>query len=157
HLPNWSDNWRSRGRRWRSSTHESASLQESTTSLSRLMQTSWENGKNRRIGMTLAIFGLLLAGCLNTPSPSPLPSVAPIVDCLGGLDQATCDSALLVALAAVKPSGFTPTHIWFSSGNLCPAESVMFKPGIPCPYPEPPASGTWVANAEVAFAETDKH
>ena len=53
-------------------------------------------------------------------TPSPQPSQQPQVDCLGGLEPATCDNSLPVALAAVSSSGWSPVHVWISSGQLCP-------------------------------------
>ena len=110
------------------------------------------------VRLVAVISSLLMAGCAGTPITSPLATLAPpAVECLGDLGQATCDKALPVALDAVRPSGWTPTHVWFNSGTLCPAQSVMFQPGTPCPEPTPPGGGKWVGNGEIEFAGTDEH
>ncbi len=64
---------------------------------------------------------------------------------------------LAAALGAVAPSGWTPTHVWTNSGLLAPLQEMLFDPSANFPYPMPPDSGQWIANAEVAFAETDRH
>ena len=91
-----------------------------------------------------------------TPSPS-VPVGSPTVACLGGLDQATCDETLSVVLRAVAPSGWTPTHVWINSGSLAPIPELLFDPSANFPAPILPSGSTPIGNAEVAFAETDKH
>ncbi len=81
----------------------------------------------------------------------------PTVACLGGVSSATCDEAARIALAAVASSGWTPTQVWVSSGSLCPSQACLFDPNQNYPYPMPPTGGQWVGNAEIAFAQTDKH
>lgn len=111
---------------------------------------------------------LLLAGCGALPTPSVRATPATLTPratpgsmtsaCLGDVPQTTCDAAEDVALAAVVSSGWTPTHVWVNSGLFCPVEDFLFDPVQPaCPYPQPPAGGTWVANVEIAFAGTDQH
>jgi hypothetical protein len=62
-----------------------------------------------------------------------------------------------VALEAVEASGLIPTRVWVNSGFLCPRQDCLFDPTQNFPYPPPPDGGTWVANAEIAFAGTDEH
>ena len=119
---------------------------------------------NARLPILVASAGLVLTACggpvpptASTPSSPPLSPQPPVVDCLGGVEQATCDRVLPVALAAVGPSGWTPTHVWINSGFFCPDVGCLFDPTANVPYPMPPEGGKWVANAEIAFAETDKH
>jgi hypothetical protein len=92
-----------------------------------------------------------------TVTSSSRPTATPAMDCLGGVPQATCDQVLPVVLAAVAPSGWTPKHVWINSGSFCPHEDCLFDPNQNFPAPVPPSGGQWVANAEIAFAETDKH
>lgn len=80
-----------------------------------------------------------------------------MVDCLGGLVQATCDRAGKVALSTVASSGWTRTRVWINSGVLTPIGDLLFVPNALFPYPNPPDAGKWIGNAEVAFAETNKH
>ena len=94
------------------------------------------------------------------PGPKAPAATAPTsaaVDCLGGVPPATCEQVLPVVLTAVAPTTWTPTHVWINSGFLCPAEDCLFDPNQNFPYPMPPDGGQWVANAEIAFAGTDKH
>jgi len=103
---------------------------------------------------------MVLASCRATaPSPgtTSAPLAKPDVACLGGLDQATCNQALGVILAAVGRSGWTPTHVWINSGSLAPVPNLLFDPRANFPAPMPPQGGTTIGNAEVAFAETEKH
>ena len=71
--------------------------------------------------------------------------------------QADCSETLRLVLAAVAGTGWTPVHVWINSGQLCPFVEGLFDPNQNFPYPLPPAGGQWIGNAEVAFAETDKH
>lgn len=89
------------------------------------------------------------------PSPSATPTDL-VSDCLD-IDQATCDKALKVVLAAVAPSGWTPTHVWLNNGLLAPMQELLFDPSANFPYSIPPDNGQWIGSAEVAFAETDQH
>ena len=73
------------------------------------------------------------------------------------MEHATCDSAVKVVLDAVAPSGWTPMHLWINSGSLGPTEALLFDPSANFPTPNVPEGGTPMGNAEVAFAETDKH
>jgi hypothetical protein len=113
-------------------------------------------------GIRIAIASLTILACTNTSVSSPMASLqatteGPMVECLGGVDQPTCDGVLQVALAAVKSSGWTPAHVWISDGLLAPIPNLLFDPTANFPYPLPPDDGQWVANAEIAFAETDQH
>jgi hypothetical protein len=111
-----------------------------------------------RVLIAVVTCGLILLACGSTPIPSPTAaSEALIVDCLGGLEQATCDEVLPVALLVVGSSGWTPVHVWLNSGLLAPMVEQLFDPSANFPYPMPPDGGEWVANAEIAFAETTKH
>jgi hypothetical protein len=113
--------------------------------------------------ITIACIAVGLSACgssTGSPVGSPLPSAdsgPPAIECLGGLDQATCDSAAEVVLDTVAPSGWTPTHVWINSGSLGPTEELLFDPSANFPYPGVPDGGTHIGNAEVAFAETEKH
>jgi hypothetical protein len=115
----------------------------------------------RWIAIVLVFIGL--SACSSpaaVPPTSPSPSAAsgePAMECLGGLDQATCDKALKVVLATVASSGWTPTHVWINSGTLAPTEELLFDPNANFPMPMVPEGGAPVGNAEIAFAETDKH
>ncbi len=111
----------------------------------------------RWIVAALVVTGL--AGCA-TPAPgssSSAPAAAPVIDCLGGLDQATCDIAVKVVLDTVAHAGWTPTHVWINSGSLVPSEELLFDPKANFPAPNVPDGGMRLGNAEVAFVETDKH
>lgn len=95
-----------------------------------------------------------------TAAPSALPSAVatePITTCAGGVSPATCAEAARIAVSAVASSGWTPMRIWINSGLLCPDQGCLFDPNANFPYPIPPDGGQWVANAEIAFAESDKH
>ena len=115
--------------------------------------------------LVFVLLALTFAACAATPTAPGVGSVAgsssppatPTMDCLGGVPQSTCDRVLPVVLDAVAPSGWGPSHVWINSGNLCPVEKCLFDPDQNFPYPLPPDGGQWVANAEVAFAGTDKH
>jgi hypothetical protein len=109
--------------------------------------------------MTILIVMLAAASC-ETTTPSRLSSAEaakPVVSCVGGLDQATCDQALGVVLATVGPSGWTPVHVWINSGSLAPVPELLFDPGANFPAPNPPTGGAMIGNAEVSFAETSRH
>jgi len=80
-----------------------------------------------------------------------------IVECLDEYLARQCPDIARAVGSAVAPSGWTVIRIWISSGMLCPQESCLFDPDHNFPYPLPPAGGQWVANAEVAFSETDRH
>jgi hypothetical protein len=111
----------------------------------------------RRVGVIAALL-LLVGSCVAPPAPSAsATSVAMTLACLGGVSQATCDDVEKVALSAVASSGRAPTHVWVNSGFFCPRQDCLFDPAQNFPHPQPPAGGTWVANAEVAFAGTDEH
>ncbi len=119
------------------------------------------------------VLAAALVGCAGpvgtaTPPATPPPatphsslgsgSTGPATEsCIGGLAQATCDAAARVALAAVVPSGWTPTWAWIDGGQFCPRQDCLFDPSQNFPYPEPPNGGQWVGNAEIAFAGTDQH
>ena len=117
----------------------------------------------RRLILMLA--AILLSACSPTPSVPPSGPVAsgssplgtPAVDCLGGVSQPTCDEVLPVVLDAVAKSGWTPTNVWIGSGFFCPREDCLFDPDQNFPVAAAPSDGEWVASAEIAFAETDKH
>ena len=113
--------------------------------------------------IAIALIGVGLSACGTppaTPTGAPSPSAAsglPVIECLGGLDQTACDTAVGVALAAVASSGWTPTRVWIDSGSLAPDKGLLFDPSADFPAPDVPEGGTRLGNAEVAFAETDKH
>lgn len=100
-----------------------------------------------------------LAGCATVATPTPSAGTPPPlqVSCDQTLAQATCDEAVTRSVAAVQPSGWTPTRIWIGTGQFCPWQSCLFDPDQNVPYPDPPSGGQWVANAEIAFAQTDEH
>ena len=91
-----------------------------------------------------------------TPSRSTSPS-KPVIECEAGFDQATCDKAATVAVLAVAKSGWTPTHVWISSGSLAPIVDLLFDPNANFPAPNVPEGGTNLGSAEVAFAENASH
>jgi hypothetical protein len=92
------------------------------------------------------------------PGGTPVPTPGRMTTtCVGGVPRATCDDAARVALATVVSTGWTPTRLWVNSGVFCPREDCLFDPSQNFPYPLPPSNGTWVANVEIAFAETDRH
>jgi hypothetical protein len=114
--------------------------------------------------IAIVLAASVLAACgpspATTPSASPSSSVAagkPVIACLGGLDQSTCDKAMKVVLDIVAPSGWTPTRVWLNSGSLAPTLQLLFDPSANFPAPNVPEGGAPLGNAEVAFAETDKH
>jgi hypothetical protein len=120
-----------------------------------------------RVAITLVTIAVLLAGCTpsadrsmegptSAPSPSAVPSL-PVVACVGGLSQATCDAAVPVALAAVVGSHRTAIQVWINSGALCPWQACLFDPNANFPAQQPPAGGEWVGNVEIAFAGTREH
>jgi hypothetical protein len=118
-----------------------------------------------RRGLAAMLVAITLSACapaVRVPSVGTGASTAstpakPTMDCLGGVPQSTCDQVLPVALAAVASSGWTPTHVWINSGFFCPQASCLFDPNQTFPMPQPPSGGQWIANAEIAFAEADKH
>lgn len=116
---------------------------------------------SRWIAIVLAAVALAACGpSAATPTTSPSSSVAagkPVIACLGGLDQVTCDKAVKAVLDTVAPSGWTPTHVWINSGSLAPTKKLLFDPSANFPAPNVPEGDTPLGNAEVAFAETDKH
>jgi hypothetical protein len=110
----------------------------------------------------IVVFAIIwLAACGSSPSATPTPSPSavgkPIVACLGGLNQATCDEVLPIVLRTVAPSGWTPTHLWINSGSLAPIPELLFDPAANFPAPILPSGSTPLGNAEVEFAETTKH
>jgi hypothetical protein len=108
----------------------------------------------------VALLVVVLPSCQSTaPSlgSSSTPPANPDVACLGGLDQLTCNQALDAILGAIAQSGWTPTHVWINSGSFAPVPNLLFDPRANFPAPKPPAGGTTIGNAEVAFAETEKH
>lgn len=115
--------------------------------------------------LAIAVLTLALSACGGAPGAtavSPTTSLTsasgqPAVGCIGGVPEATCLEAARVAVAAVAASGWMPTHVWIDSGQFCPSSDCLFDPNQNFPYPAPPDSGTWVANAEISFAQTDKH
>jgi hypothetical protein len=106
-----------------------------------------------RIGIAIAVTVLAVAACTTSATA---PTTTPVTECLG-IDQSTCDRALDPVLAAVAPSGWTPTHVWLDDGLLSPVQALLFDPYADFPYPIPPDNGQWIGSAEVAFAETDQH
>jgi len=115
----------------------------------------------RVLGLVAIVFAL--SGCSPAASMSISPTdaaTAPATattECLGGVPQATCDQILPLVLAAVAPSGWTPTKVWIGGGSLCPQEGCLFDPNREFPATVAPNGGQWVASAEIAFAQTDKH
>jgi hypothetical protein len=115
--------------------------------------------------IAIALVATMLSACGASPSPSATadasaPSIGsrlPVTECLGGLDQATCDRATDVALATVMSSGWTTTHLWINSGSLAPIPDLLFDPNANFPAPATPDGGTMIGNAEVAFVQTDMH
>ena len=115
--------------------------------------------------LALLLVAFIVAACATKPSvppteigsPSASTASEPAMDCLGGVPQLTCDQLLPLVLTAAAGSGWTPTHVWINSGLLCPREDCLFDPNQNFPMPEPPNGGQWVANVEVAFAQTDEH
>jgi hypothetical protein len=120
----------------------------------RLTARQWRRSRTARAAILVSLM-LAFAGC-DRPPASSSPGSATMA-CVGGVSQATCDDAARVALATVAASGWTPTHIWVNSGVFCPRQDCLFDPRQNFPYPAPPNNGTWVANVEIAFAETDRH
>lgn len=110
---------------------------------------------HRWLAIALIAVGLTACGT-GVPSPSAA-SGPPVIECLGALDQAVCDKAAPVALAAVAASGWTPTHLWIDSGSLAPMLDLLFDPSANFPAPNVPDGGTRIGNAEVVFADTDQH
>jgi len=113
----------------------------------------------RFVAVTLVAVGLSACGPSAGPTGAASPSAAAAaieIECLGGLDQAVCDKAAKVVVAAVTSSGWTPRHIWINSGSLAPIPELLFDPNANFPIPYVPG-GTQFGNAEIAFAETDKH
>ena len=108
--------------------------------------------------LRILVLVLLVAACANPPSAGrPVGTPAPpSVACLDDLARTRCDGAAQAAIEAVAPSGWTPTQIWIATGFFCPNENCLFDPNQNFPMPEAPSGGQWVANAEIAFAETDK-
>jgi hypothetical protein len=104
------------------------------------------------VGLALA---LAFAGC-GAPSATRYPGPL-TTSCVGGVPQPTCNQVAEVALVAVGLSGWTPTRLWVNSGELCPRQDCLFDPSQNFPVSPPPDNGTWVANVEIAFAETDAH
>jgi hypothetical protein len=97
---------------------------------------------------------VVLAGC----GPTAKVTLGPATPaCEEGVDQATCDESARVALAAVTSSGWTATHVWVGSGELCPRQDCLFDPNQNFPYQPAPSGGTWTTNVEIAFAGTDQH
>jgi hypothetical protein len=92
-----------------------------------------------------------------SPSASTGTSEAAGLDCLGGLEQKTCDKVVEVVLRTVAPSGWTPVHVWVTSGSLAPTVDLLFDPNANFPAPNVPVGGTMLGSAEVAFAGTDEH
>jgi hypothetical protein len=116
----------------------------------------------RCIAVVVVAAGLAACGPTGaTPTASrsaaPGTSETAVIECLGGLEQATCDKAVEVVLRTVAPSGWTPTHAWISSGSLASMVDLLFDPNANFPAPNVPVGGTRLGHAEVAFAETDKH
>ena len=135
--------------------------------------------------LALGIVAVLVAACgtgapsapnvsLASPAAPPPTSLAasPVlvaglqVGCGDGLDPAECSARQGAALDAVAGSGHVPTHVWLSSGVLCPmVDDCLFNPNANFPAPTLPgdspapdgslhmASGS----AEIAFADTDMH
>jgi hypothetical protein len=116
-----------------------------------------------RIAIALVVVTLSACGAFSNAPPTgsavstSVASGTPVIDCLGGIDPSTCDRAVKVTLAAVDSAGWTPTRVWINSGLLAPITNLLFDPSANFPVPNPPIGGRWIGNAEVAFAETDKH
>ena len=101
---------------------------------------------------------------LTASTSTPVPSLQ--VGCGYGLVPADCSVRQAAALEAVASSGHIPTHVWLSSGVLCPfVDNCLFNPTANFPAPtlpgETPApDGTMSmasGSAEIAFADTDQH
>jgi hypothetical protein len=97
-------------------------------------------------------------------SPTPVPSLQ--IGCGYGLEPADCSVRQTAALAVVAGSGHVPTHLWLSSGVLCPVvDRCLFNPNTNFPAPvlpgeSPAPDGTMSmasGSAEIAFADTDQH
>jgi hypothetical protein len=98
------------------------------------------------------------------PAQTPIPTLQ--VDCGYGLAPADCMTRQTAALEVVAASGHVATHLWLSSGVLCPfVDNCLFNPNANFPAPflpgETPApDGTMSmasGSAEIAFADTDQH
>jgi hypothetical protein len=116
----------------------------------------------RCIAVVLVAAGLAACGptvATRTPSRSGATGTSgtAVIECVGGLEQATCDKAIEVVLRTVAPSGWTPMHGWINSGSLAPTVGLLFDPNANFPAPNVPEGGAMLGSAEVAFAETDKH
>jgi hypothetical protein len=107
------------------------------------------------------LVGLNALACSSVPSaatPSQSTSAStPVIECEAGFDRATCDKAAAVAVLAVAQSGWTPTHVWISSGSLASMVDLLFDPNANFPAPNVPKGGTNLGSAEVAFAENASH
>ena len=107
-----------------------------------------------RSHLAIALLAVVLSACGASPSPSPPstvppPSAAtarPVIACLGGVPQPTCDEAARVAIGAVASSGWTPARVWINSGLFCPMEDCLFDPSANFPAPNPPDEGRWAAD-----------
>jgi hypothetical protein len=104
----------------------------------------------------LVALALVVAACSNRPGPAGSPAAIP-VSCESSIPQATCNQAVQASLAAVAKSGWTPSQVWVSSGQLCPNTLCVFDPDQNYPMPEPPAGGEGLGSVEIAFVETDQH
>lgn len=96
--------------------------------------------------------------------PTPIPTATPVptfsASCGSDVVDANCGAMRDAALATVASSGHTPIHVWLGSGVLCPfVDNCLFNPNGNFPVPQPPkgADTLPMGNAEVAFADTDKH
>ena len=133
--------------------------------------SSEAHGRSAAVRLRLAslIAVIALAACAATPTTGWAPASsgetatpgssasAPTVACLEGLSAATCSEAARVAVAAVAPSGWTPTTLWINTGSLCPWQECLFDPNQNFPAQEPPDGGRWVGSVEIAFAQSDEH
>jgi hypothetical protein len=106
------------------------------------------------------LVGLNVLACSAGPgaaTPSSTRASKPVIECEAGFDQATCDKAATVAVLAVAQSGWTPTHVWISSGSLASMVDLLFDRNANFPAPNVPEGGTNLGSAEVAFAENPSH
>jgi len=95
---------------------------------------------------------------------TPVPSLQ--VGCAYGLVPTDCSVRQAAALEAVASSGHIPTHVWLSSGVLCPfVDNCLFNPNANFPAPTLPGDTpapdgsmlTASGSAEIAFSDTDQH
>jgi hypothetical protein len=108
--------------------------------------------------LAIVVFAGGLAACApSRATATAIPTGPAQIECLDGLEPATCEKAAIVVLRAVSASGWTPTHLWINDGSLAPVVELLFDPNANFPVPTIPEGGTLLGSAEVAFAETGKH